>query len=185
MGSSGQQAEHDRDGDGSRRSALALVKEAGRILTRYLRPASHPREETRTRFVQSGDLERVLVLITQAIELDPDEPAYPWNLASSLRRLDQPQFALAFIEQAIRVATEVGDSEWADEHVHLAWADTALAARQFDVALVALARAREKTHDVDVLAETSRLAAAVAHESGDERRAQALAVGARPRAENG
>lgn len=177
MDSTRQQVAQGREGDGSRESALGLVREAERILARYLRPASHPREGTRARFVESGDLERVLVLYTRATELDPSEPAYPGNLASSLRRLHQRQFALAFIEQAIRVAEEVGDSDWADEHVHLAWADTALAAHQFDVALVALARAREKARDVDVLTEISRLVAAVAHESGDERRAQALASG--------
>ncbi len=177
MDSTRQQAARGREGVDSRESALAFVKEAERTLARYLRPASHPREKTRTRFVESGDLERVLVLYARATELDPSEPAYPWNLASSLRRLDQPQFALGFIEQAIRVAEEVGDSEWADEHVHLAWADTALAARQFDVALVALARARERAHNGEVLAEISRLVAAVERESGDRRRAHALANG--------
>jgi hypothetical protein len=59
--------------------------------------------------------------------------------------------------------------------VHLAWADTALEAHQFDVALVALARSRERAHGDDVLAEISRLVAAVDNESGDQRRAHSLA----------
>lgn len=151
------------------------MREAERILARYLRPASLPREETRRRFIESGDLERVLVLYTRATELDPNEPAYPWNLASSLRRLDEPQLALAFVEQAIRVADETGDAEWADAYAHLAWAEVALAARQFDVALVALARARTKARDEGALADISRPVAAVESESGVKRRAEALA----------
>lgn len=165
----------DPAGVDSQDPALGLVKEAERVLARYLRPATLPREEARRRFVESGDLERVLVLYTRAMEVDPSEPAYPWNLASSLRRLGQPQLALAFIEQAIRVAEETNDSAWADSYACLAWADVALAARQFDVALVALARARARARDEDALAEVSRLVAAVEREGGAERRAAALA----------
>jgi len=159
----------------SRRAALASVREAERILARYLRPASLPRKETRRRFVESGDLERVLVLYTRATDLDPKEPAYPWNLASSLRRLDEPQLALAFLEQAIRVAEETGDTEWADAYAYIGWADVALAARQFDVALVALARARTQARDEGALSEISRLVTAVERESGVKRRAEVLA----------
>jgi hypothetical protein len=54
------------------------------------------------------------------MELDPEEPAFPWNLASSLSRLGLNALALAYIEEAIRVASETGDSEWADAYAHLA-----------------------------------------------------------------
>lgn len=175
MGSTGQRAAVGHEGVDSRASALALADEGERVLAQYLRPASLPREATRRRFLESGDFERVLVLYTQAMEMDPAEPAYPWNLSSSLRRLGQPDLALSFIEQAIRLAEEVGDSEWADASACLAWADTALAARQFDVALVALARARRKSQDDEVIAEVSRLNAVVENESGDARRATTLA----------
>lgn len=58
----------------------------------------------------SGALERTLALYLQAIRLDPHEPAYPWNLASTLSRLGLNQIAFALIAQAIKVGGGTGHS---------------------------------------------------------------------------
>jgi hypothetical protein len=95
------------------------------------------------RFLDSGDLERVLSLYARAMEDDPREPAYPWNLASSLDRLHLPDLALIFIRRAIRVAEETDDREWVGADVHLACADIARHAGDPQMAELALERARE------------------------------------------
>ncbi|HWY90880.1 MAG TPA: hypothetical protein VNY31_09440 [Solirubrobacteraceae bacterium] len=124
-------------------SAARLADEAEKILVGYLHPGRWPAARTARRFLDSGDLERVLSLYTRAMESDPREPAYPWNLASSLDRLRLPDLALIFIRRAIRVAEETDDREWAGADVHLACADIARHAGDSEMAELALHRARE------------------------------------------
>jgi len=112
------------------------------ILGRYLKPGHWPARAARLRFTQSGQLEHVLSLYEKAMATDPREPAYPWNLAAALDRLGLHDLALVYVQRALRVATEVGDKEWADAHAHLAWADIALNAGQPDIALIAIEHAR-------------------------------------------
>ena len=81
---------------------------------------------------------------------DASEPAYPWNLASSLDRLGLPDLALVFIRRAIRVAEEADDRDWCGADVHLAWADVALRAGEPEVAEQAIRRAREVEPEVPV-----------------------------------
>jgi tetratricopeptide (TPR) repeat protein len=123
-------------------SAL-LVDQAEKILGAYLHPGRWPAARTARRFLDSGDLERVLSLYVRAMEGEPREPAYPWNLASSLDRLRLPDLALIFIRRAIRVAEEIGDHEWVGADVHLACADIARRAGDSEMAEMALHRARE------------------------------------------
>jgi tetratricopeptide (TPR) repeat protein len=124
-------------------SAALLADEAEGILGGYLHPGRWPAARTAQRFLDSGDLERVLSLYTRAMENDPREPAYPWNLASSLDRLRLPDLALIFIRRAIRVAEETDDREWAGADAHLACADIARHAGDSEIAELALHRARE------------------------------------------
>jgi tetratricopeptide (TPR) repeat protein len=128
-------------------SVQSLIEEADSLLSRVLRPGTHPRVSTIAQFEETGDLARVLSLYRQAMRRVPDEPSYPWNLATSLARLREYSLALAFVEEALRVAREVGDDEWADTYSHLAWADIAMRARQPEIALVALARALRLAED--------------------------------------
>lgn len=123
--------------------AAALADEAERILGGYLHAGRWPAARTARRFRESGDLERVLSLYVCAMEDDPREPAYPWNLASSLDRLRLADLALIFIRRAIRVAEEIGDREWAGADVHRACADIARHANDPQMAELALGRARE------------------------------------------
>jgi tetratricopeptide (TPR) repeat protein len=122
--------------------AVILVTEADGLIREVLAPGRWPQEKTVRRFLEGDRLQRVLGLYCQAMRLDPDEPAYPWNLASTLWRLGLHELALGFIERAIRVAESVGDDEWADASAHLAWAEIAEHAGQYEVALVALAKAK-------------------------------------------
>lgn len=124
-------------------SAARLADEAEEILGGYVRPGRWPAARTARRFLDSGDLERVLSLYARAMEDDPREPAYPWNLASSLDRLRLSDLALIFIRRAIRVAEETGDREWAGADVHLACADIAQHAGDSEMAELAIHRARE------------------------------------------
>jgi tetratricopeptide (TPR) repeat protein len=124
-------------------NAAGLADEAEAILGGYLRAGRWPAARTARRFLDSGDLERVLSLYTRAMEDDPREPAYPWNLASSLDRLRLPDLALIFIRRAIRVAEETGDREWSGADVHLACADIARHAGDQEMAEMALNRAQD------------------------------------------
>ncbi len=122
--------------------ATLLAERAEEILGGHLKPGLWPTARAARRFLASGDLERVLSLYTQAMESDPLEPAYPWNLASSLDRLRLSDLALIYIRRAIRVAEETGDDQWAGADAHLAWADVAIHARELETAEIAIERAR-------------------------------------------
>ncbi len=123
-------------------TAVAAISAAEDVLVRYLAPGRGATKAGRSRFLRSGDLQRILTLYEQAMGMDPEEPAYPWNLASGLDRLGLHDLALVYIQRAIRVAADVGDDEWSDGHAHLAWADIALNAGDHDLALVVVQRAR-------------------------------------------
>lgn len=123
--------------------AAQLVDEAEAILDRYLKPGQWPSARVARRFRDSSDLQTVLSLYTRAMEEAADEPAYPWNLASSLDRLGLPDLALVYIRRAIRVAEETEDREWSGADVHLACADIALRAGEPEVVEWAIEKARE------------------------------------------
>lgn len=124
-------------------NASQLADQAEEILGKYLHSGRWPAARTARRFLEGDDLERVLSLYTRAMEDDPREPAYPWNLASSLDRLRLPDLALIFIRRAIRVAEETGDREWAGADVHLACADIARHAGDSEMADLAMHRAKK------------------------------------------
>lgn len=115
---------------------------AEEILGRYLKPGRWASKAARSRFLRSGDLQHVLALYEDAMATDGREPSYPWNLAAALDRLGLHDLALVYVQRAIRVATVIGEEEWADAHAHLAWADIALNAGDNDLALIAIERAR-------------------------------------------
>jgi tetratricopeptide (TPR) repeat protein len=123
--------------------AAKLAERAEEILGRYLAPASWPTARVARKFRESGDLEAVLSLYAQAMADDPREPAYPWNLASSLDRLQLSDLALIFLRRAIRVAEETDDHNWAGADAHLAWADVAIRAGEPEMAELAIEKARE------------------------------------------
>jgi len=134
-------------GDAAERSsstarAIELVAAADALVAEVLSPGRWPQARTVDRFFEGDRLERVLALYGHAIRLDPEEPAYPWNLAALLRRLGLNELALGYLQRAIRVAREVGDKEWSDASAYLALAEAAAASRHDDVAVVALARAK-------------------------------------------
>jgi tetratricopeptide (TPR) repeat protein len=125
--------------------AARLTEQAEAILGGYLKPGKWPTVRSSRRFLASGDLERVLSLYMRAMESDPLEPAYPWNLASSLDRLRLPDLALIFIRRAIRVARDTGDKEWAGADALLALADIAIRAGESEIAELAI----QQAHRID------------------------------------
>lgn len=182
MDSTGQRLARGLEGDPESEAAdregmaVRLVTEADRLLGEALKPGRWPQQRTIAKFLQTDALPRVLTLYQSAMQLDPREPAFPWNLASSLSRLGLNALALAYLEEAIRIASETGDSEWADAHAHLAWADMAFRARQFDVGLVALARARRLGQgQSEVLDQVHRLLEEIRKEVGSDHLAERLA----------
>lgn len=124
--------------------AIQLVDQAEQLIAEVLHPGEWPKADQVERFMKEGRLERTLALYLQAIRLDPLEPAYPWNLASTLARLGLNEIAFALIAQAIGVGEQTGQEEWAGAGEHLAFAETALDAGQGDMAVVAIARGRRK-----------------------------------------
>jgi hypothetical protein len=124
------------------KEAALLIEQADEILSGFLQPGRWSTEHAARRFLQRDDLQHVLSLYMKAMEKDPIEPAYPWNLASSLDRLQLPDLALVFIRRAIRVALETGDDAWAGADAHLAWADVAIRAKEFETAEIAIDQAR-------------------------------------------
>jgi tetratricopeptide (TPR) repeat protein len=138
--------------------ALERVQEAETLISDVLRPGRWPQRRTVQKFMEDNRLQKVLTLYTAAMELDPDEPSYPWNLASTLRRLGLNDLALAFIERAIRIGMKVEPEEWNTPGTYLAWADTAIEAGQYDVALIPIAHAmRMKEDHPDVVTSVRQL----------------------------
>ncbi len=133
-------------------AAAQLAEQAEEILGGYLKLGRLPTARVAHHFLKSGALERVLALYIQAMESDPLEPAYPWNLASSLDRLRLPDLALLFIRRAIRVARDAGDLEWAGADAHLALADIAIRAREPETAEIAI----DEAHSIDPSAPVER-----------------------------
>jgi hypothetical protein len=121
--------------------AEALVGEADELLADALASGQWPDAETVDRFLSEGKLDRVLALYGQAIRLDSKEPAYPWNLASALNRLGVNDLALGFITRAIHLAEANGETEWSGPDAQLAFAEVAIDAGEYDLALTALAHA--------------------------------------------
>ncbi|HSZ13836.1 MAG TPA: hypothetical protein VK790_07360 [Solirubrobacteraceae bacterium] len=138
--------------------AAQLVERAEEILGRYLSRAWPTTSVART-FRESGDLEVVLGLYATAMADDPEEPAYPWNLASALDRLQLSDLALIFLRRAIRVAEEIGDDEWGGVDAYLAWADVAMRAAEPEVAEIAI----EKARDIDPNAPVERYVRQLRH----------------------
>lgn len=91
--------------------AVELVREADKLLAEFARPGRWPQARTVRRFNEAEPLETVLALYSTAMRLDPNELAYPWNLASSLHRLGHSEIALSFIERAVTLAHETGDED--------------------------------------------------------------------------
>ena len=120
-----------------------LVGAADELLAEALAPGSWPEAEVAERFLTEGKLDRVLALYGQAMRLDPSEPAYPWNLASAINRLGLNDLAIGFMTRAIHLAAAAGESEWSGPDAQLALAEVALDAGEADIALTALAHARE------------------------------------------
>lgn len=123
--------------------AVELVNEADGLVFAILKPGRWPQRRTVERFLGQDRLERVLSLYTRAMRLDPDEPAYPWNLASVLNRLGLNDLSLGFMTRAIHAAHRIGDEEWCGPDAYLALAEIAIDAEEADIALTALARAQE------------------------------------------
>jgi tetratricopeptide (TPR) repeat protein len=146
--------------------ATQLVDQAEQLIAEVLEPGQWPGPDEVGRFMSEGRLERTLALYLQAIRLDPLEPAYPWNLASTLSRLGLSEVAFALIAQAIHVGEETGQKDWTGAGEHLALAETALEAGQDDMAVVAIARATEIDSDSQVRAQARRLLNEI-RESGD------------------
>ena len=132
------------------RDAARLAEDAEEILGSYLQPGHWPSAKSIRAFKDQGALEPVLVLYEQAMESDPTEPAYPWNLASSLDRLGMSDLAIAYMRRAIRMAEEVGDDEWAGADAHIALADIALRAGDSEIAALAIETARRLDPDAPI-----------------------------------
>jgi tetratricopeptide (TPR) repeat protein len=150
--STSRHAADDPESAGSRpavEDAARLAEQAEEILGDYLEPGKWPTARVAGRFLADGDLERVLGFYMQAMDGDPLEPAYPWNLASALDRLRLPDLAVLFIRRAIRVARETGDREWAGADAHLALADIAIRAGDVRQAELAIEQALQIDSSVD------------------------------------
>ena len=114
-----------------------------------LKPGRWPQRRTVERFLGDDRLERVLLLYSRAMRLDPDEAAYPWNLASVLNRLGLNDLSLGFMTRAIHAAHRIGDQDWCGPDAYLALAEIAIDADERDIALTALARAQEQGGEAD------------------------------------
>lgn len=137
---------------GGRRTAAEaadLVGRADELIAEVLKPGRWPQDKTVARFLEGDRLEKVLSLYGRAMRLDPNEPAYPWNLASMLNRLGLNDLALGFIARAVQIAHQTGDEEWSGPDAHIAMAEIAVDAGEPDIALIALARAFESDGEAD------------------------------------
>ena len=137
--------------------AQELADQANELIAEVLTTGRWPQARTVERFLEGDRLERVLSLYSRAMSADPNEVAYPWNLASTLKRLGLNDLALGFISRAIHVAERSGDEEWSGPDVHIAMAEIAVDAGEADVALAALARAQELANGVRIDDDVVRL----------------------------
>lgn len=141
----------------TRAEAVELVSAADELVAEVLQPGRWPQRRTVERFMEDDRLERVLALYGRAIRLDPDEPAYPWNLSATLSKLGLSDLALAFMTRAVHVAERVGDEEWSDFDAHVALAELAVDAGEPEMALMAIVRAQELGETQDGKADLERL----------------------------
>ncbi len=155
--------------------ARQLVDQAERIIADHLDSAEWPTPEIVERFMSDGHLARTIGLYLRAVHLDPLEPAYPWNLASTLSRLGLNAFALGLIGRAIQIGTVTRQNEWTGAAEHLALAEAALDAGLEDMAMVALAYATEIDPGEGVRAQARRLLDEVRARGCQERPELALA----------
>jgi len=132
------------------RRAEQLVGEADEVLAGTLAPGHWPEPDEVDRFLSEGKLDLVLALYGQAMRLDADEPAYPWNLASAMNRLGLNDLALGFLSRAIHLAERRGEGEWSGPDAQLALAEVAMDAGEYDLALTSLAHAREADQSRDL-----------------------------------
>lgn len=156
--------------------AQELVDEASALIAEVLAPGRWPQARTVERFLEGDRLERVLSLYARAMAADPDEVSYPWNLASTLNRLGLNDLALGFIARAIHLAELEGDEEWSGSAVYLAMAEIAVDAGEPDVALTALARAREMETGARVDEDVARLLDEIRKSSRDSNPQGSLAA---------
>jgi tetratricopeptide (TPR) repeat protein len=116
--------------------ASALIDKADELLADAFKARQEPAAS-----LSVGALERVLALYGAAIQKDPTEPAYPWNLGSALSRLGLDELALGFIARAVQLSAERGEDDWSGPGAQLALAEVALGAGAHDIALTSLAHA--------------------------------------------
>jgi tetratricopeptide (TPR) repeat protein len=154
----------DQPSKTARAKALRLVNQADELVADVLPPERWEADPREQKTFLSGDaFERFLGLYLQAMELDALEPAYPWNLASTLRRLGRSDLALGFIGRAVRTSEYLGDEDWANPDAYFVWAETAIHAGQDELAFVAIAKATERAgNDEDARNHAVRLLAALA-----------------------
>ncbi len=173
--STGKPAADVRGGQADRprkEAALAepLADEADELIAEMLAPGRWPTRSTVDRFLADDRLERVLALYARAMRFDPDEPAYPWNLASTLNRLGLNDLALGYIVRVLATAERVKDTEWAGPDAHLALAEIALDAGRADMADIAIGRAqRLSSGNGAVERQAARLLRAARRDSVDAR----------------
>jgi tetratricopeptide (TPR) repeat protein len=122
--------------------AEQLVGEADELLVDAFGAGEWPEAEAIERFLSEGKLDHVLALYGQAMRLDADEPAYPWNLGSAMNRLGLNDLALGFLSRATHLAERRGEAQWSGPDAQLAVAEVAIDAGEYDLALTALAHAR-------------------------------------------
>jgi tetratricopeptide (TPR) repeat protein len=156
------------------RKAEQLVGEADELLASALAPGHWPDPEDVERFLSEGKLDRVLALYGQAIRLEPKEPSYPWNLGSTLNRLGLNDLALGFLSRAIHLAAENGEDEWSGADAQLALAEVAMDASEYDLALTALAHAREADESRDLWDQVKDLLVEIGRQRKDPKPQAAL-----------
>jgi tetratricopeptide (TPR) repeat protein len=157
------------------RRAEQLVGEADELLASTLAAGHWPESDEVDRFLSEGKLDRVLALYGQAMRLDADEPAYPWNLASAMNRLGLNDLALGFLSRAIHLAEQRGESEWSGPDAQLALAEVAMDAGEYDLALTALAHAREADDARDLWDQVKDLLVEIGRERKDPKPQASLA----------
>lgn len=140
----------------ARQKAAGLIDDADRLVAEALSPGRWPQAKTVGRFLEDGKLERLLSLYSQAMWLDGTEPAYPWNLSSTLRRLGQYELASAFLTRAIHTASQADDDDFSGADSYLALAEIAVDSSESDAAMLAIARALELGGGRDDIKQSAR-----------------------------